>query len=607
MLSIIRKLSCLSIGIIISSWVSVGWVVDLRQANAQIGDFTTRLESTYVIDEAGDATVLKRFSIRNNTSLHYISDYQITLGSTSIGDIEAYSDQESNIPVQIVSRENTTTIRLDFSEPVVGLGNEKEFTLRYTNNDITQLVGRVLELNIPKLYDTTFIDDYRVIIRVPVEFGQPTAVNPSTKRISSDQNYTIVEYAHKQANNESIAIMFGEYQLFDLSLRYNLENPTITPIITQIALPPDTAYQKMYYHRIVPKPESVELDSDGNWIATYELEPRARTVVTVTASVQTFIEPMMPAARDFDNLEPYLASQPYWPVDNPRVVALAKELETAENIYQFLVENLTYDYSRVDHATTSRMGGLWILDNPQHALCLEFTDAFISLARAAGIPARLLTGYAYTQNELLRPRSLLQEVLHAWPEYFDVEQEKWIPIDPTWGHTTGGIDYFNQLDFNHIVFAIQGLSSERPYPAGYYKFEAQESRDVLVSYNNQSPEELVQIYAQAQKPFWTQLGLSNSYDILLTSQSNVALYDLNFEILSEDATFETEAYVPVLIPFGSASFRTNISIDGNGKTIRLNDVKWQQPIDLSRNVYGLYFLTAIVIITGAGIIYKRST
>ncbi len=62
--------------------------------------------------------------------------------------------------------------------------------------------------------------------------------------------------------------------------------------------------------------------------------------------------------------------------------------------------------------------------------------------------------------------SLVKDVLHAWPEYYDESKKTWIMIDPTWGNTTHGMDYFSSLDFEHITFVIKGLSSTYPVPAG---------------------------------------------------------------------------------------------------------------------------------------------
>ena len=112
------------------------------------------------------------------------------------------------------------------------------------------------------------------------------------------------------------------------------------------------------------------------------------------------------------------------------------------------------------------MGALSALNNPTSAVCLEFTDLFVALSRAAGIPAREIDGYAYTNNAHDRPLSLTEDVLHAWPEYYDFDKKAWIMVDPTWGNTTGGIDYFNALDFDHIAFVIKGENSGYPIPAG---------------------------------------------------------------------------------------------------------------------------------------------
>ncbi|MEK7458013.1 MAG: hypothetical protein AAB612_00795, partial [Patescibacteria group bacterium] len=76
--------------------------------------------------------------------------------------------------------------------------------------------------------------------------------------------------------------------------------------------------------------------------------------------------------------------------------------------------------------------------------------------------------------------TLTNDLLHAWPEYYDEERKLWIPVDPTWGKTTNGVDFFNKLDFSHIVFVIHGSSSEKPYSAGMYKVTGQEGKDVEV-------------------------------------------------------------------------------------------------------------------------------
>jgi len=55
---------------------------------------------------------------------------------------------------------------------------------------------------------------------------------------------------------------------------------------------------------------------------------------------------------------------------------------------------------------------------------------------------------------------------------------------------TVGVDYFNRIDANHVYFAIKGLNSEFPYPAGSYKLEAGKGEDVSIHFS--TPQEMAQ-------------------------------------------------------------------------------------------------------------------
>ncbi|MCX6793657.1 MAG: transglutaminase-like domain-containing protein [Candidatus Gottesmanbacteria bacterium] len=160
-----------------------------------------------------------------------------------------------------------------------------------------------------------------------------------------------------------------------------------------------------------------------------------------------------------------------------------QQYTTPRAIYTYVSQTLGYDYTRVSQ-TPIRKGAILTLGTPKDSICMEFTDLFIAIARAAGIPAREAVGYAYTTNSRLRPLSLVADVLHAWPEYYDSELKLWVPVDPTWANTTGGVNYFDKMDFNHIVFAIYGTASDYPYPAGFYRKNGKTTKDVTVTFAN---------------------------------------------------------------------------------------------------------------------------
>src|SRR5690606_24493931 len=124
-----------------------------------------------------------------------------------------------------------------------------------------------------------------------------------------------------------------------------------------------------------------------------------------------------------------------------------------------ITANFSYDYDIEKQEFVDRKGAQETLATKKARGCMEFTDLFIATARSMGIPARELNGYALSNTESTKPISInfkSGDLLHAWPEFYDPAYG-WIPIDPTWGNTSG-IDYFTKLDTNHFVFVIKGTN-----------------------------------------------------------------------------------------------------------------------------------------------------
>jgi hypothetical protein len=164
---------------------------------------------------------------------------------------------------------------------------------------------------------------------------------------------------------------------------------------------------------------------------------------------------------------------------------------------------------------------------------MEFTDLFIAIARAAGIPARQAVGYAYTTNSRLRPLSLISDVLHAWPEYYDFDKKVWIAVDPTWANTTGGVNYFDKLDFNHIVFALQGVSSNYPYPAGFYRRNGKTTKDVAVDFANSAfTKPTAKLSAEFSFPNMVTAGISSRGSLTISNTQGVAVPEVSADIQS---------------------------------------------------------------------------
>jgi len=407
----------------------------------------------------------------------------------------------------------------------------------------------VLEINIPAVNKDNF-SKYDLVLAVDESWGEPAYISPRPYQTKKNDGKNMFFYQKEQLDKVGISGAFGNFQIFNFEITYHIENSLPKNARSEIALPPDTFYQRIYYKSIEPKPEYIRIDEDGNWLAAYNVEPNQRLDINASGSVQIFMTPQdFYPKQDPVKLSDYLKNQKFWETSDPLILNLASELNTPKKIYDFVVSKLDYDYSRVKESP-KRLGAKGSLKNPSSAVCTEFTDLFIALSRAAGIPAREIEGYAYTNNLDLQPLSLVADVLHSWPEYWDNEKKIWIPVDPTWQKTTGGIEYFSKLDLNHFAFVIHGESSENPPPAGFYKFANNPQKDVKV-YFSEKPDKAIDLINVKYMNFAPILPFVDTEGFLeIENAGNFARYNLQIDVLSRGASIhEFDSSIFFLAPF----------------------------------------------------------
>ncbi len=439
--------------------------------------FSTDYDVTYTIKDSGLTRVNFDVNLTNNTTQYYASSYSIKVGFKDIENVKA-SDPDGPITPYITKENDEQNIELTFNKRVVGINNKLNFNLSFDTKSIAKKLGRIWEVNIPGLAEQGNFQSFNIHVKTPVSFGKHSYIKPEMARLDKNS----LDFTKEELGKSGIYIGFGDYQIYKFNLIYHLQNPNLFRVKTEIALPPSTNYQDIEIKNIIPTPLNVRIDKDGNWLAQYLLSSSQKINVVVEGKAKLFLNPKKEKVAK-EKLKEYLKEQPYWEVSNVDIQNLAKKLKTPYAIYEYIVKNLTYDFSRVT-GQKDRLGGALVLKNPNSAVCLEFTDLFIALSRAAGIPAREINGFAYTEDDDERPLSLVKDVLHAWPEYYDYDREAWIMIDPTWGNTTRGLDYFRTLDLDHFAFVIKGENSEYPVSAGGYKLEGDATeKDVLVGFS----------------------------------------------------------------------------------------------------------------------------
>jgi tetratricopeptide (TPR) repeat protein len=154
--------------------------------------------------------------------------------------------------------------------------------------------------------------------------------------------------------------------------------------------------------------QKVEKQTDDSLLLTLRPrhpEPKQKIAIPVTDAV--FAQYLKPTGQ--------LRS------DDASVIAKAKEIvgeekdawTAARKLSEWIYKNL--EWKKVDDADAAQTLAT------RQADCLEFSELFIAMSRSLGLPARLVTGLAYSGSSFGG---------HAWVEVY---AGQWIELDPTWG------------------------------------------------------------------------------------------------------------------------------------------------------------------------------
>src|SRR3989344_1408938 len=510
------------------------------------GEFQTDYNVNYKVDENGQTEVIQTITLENKTANYYADRFELKIGSIKVEGVNA-QDGIGAIEPQVKFEENVSTIALKLNERVIGLGKKVTINLSYTSSELAAKSGQIWEVSIPRLAKSPDLNNYSTQLSVPGTFGPVAFAVPEPKTQSETAKVQTFTFDKDQLTSSGISMSFGQNQVFEFTPNYFLENSNLTSATGEITLPPDNNYQKIVLSKIEPAPENIIVDEDGNFIAKYKLAPKKQINITASGYVEVFSKPFrnIDTKLTSEEKEKYLQPQSYWETDSALIKEKAQELKTPREIYNFVVDHLKYSDERLNLAKIDRLGVLAGMNDPNIAVCMEFTDLFIAISRAAGIPAKEIVGFAYTQNTRLRPLSFAAQgdLLHAWPAYWD-DEIGWIQVDPTWGSTSGGLDFFNKMDFNHVTLAQRGLSSTLPYPAGSFKKQADEDKKTVdITFATELPYKTTTPELSLSAPQFAVSGIPLK---LRAEVKNIGSTSLIDQILTlESSAFEVKSQNPI--------------------------------------------------------------
>jgi hypothetical protein len=449
--------------------------------------FLLDLNFNYSVNKENEVLVDKKIGIINLENELSVTSFTQNLEEYNYYDLEA-RDSQGLVEFKEIDEENTKRIVIPLRGVKIGKNQVNNLEISYKSKDLIKKIGSIYFFNLPRIPKNN-VKNLNISITVPKNFGQLIFISPSSFEKEEKGENFIYTYKNNTSLDQAISASFGEFQIINFNIKYELGNDSNWFVNKEIALIPDILkYQEIAFKELNPKPTNFRIDEDGNYLAKYRINPQSKLEINFKGSVRIYGNQIDINKGGFlqdipENLtENYTQSQLFWETNSEEIKDISNTLRdeklsvvlNAKKIYEFLTENYNYNFEIGKDSQVERHGALKALKRETLMGCMEFTDSFIAIARSMGIPAREINGYAFSDDPTKKPINIeisSADKLHSWAEFYDPNLG-WIQIDPTWG-ATSEIDYFSKLDLNHITFVRKGIDSEYPIPAGMYKVNSE--------------------------------------------------------------------------------------------------------------------------------------
>ena len=245
---------------------------------------------------------------------------------------------------------------------------------------------------------------------------------------------------------------------------------TLEELDIYLAIPPDLDNQKIIGKvEFSPEPTDILTDRWGQKVAHFHYkEVKATDFITASMKVKAklystkyFIFPeKVGSLKEMPKeiKDKYLVDDTKYSISDPFIQKSAAEAVGSERNPYWMARKI-YDYIN-DRMRYELVGGWNIAPTVLKrgtGSCSEYSFVFISLCRAAGIPARYQGSVAIRGDD-----ASTDDVFHRWCEVY-LPNYGWIPVDPSGGDQPspeGQAAYFGNLANRYLITTVGGGGSE---------------------------------------------------------------------------------------------------------------------------------------------------
>jgi len=256
----------------------------------------------------------------------------------------------------------------------------------------------------------------------------------------------------------------------------NLGPGTLESAQIYLAVPGDSDSQALKGEaRFTPKPQRIIKDQWGQRVALFQFKgvgPGKFATVTMTASARLFevrhriyphlLKPLSAVPARLKKR--YLVNGAKYDIKHPLIQRTVKEVVGQEKNPYFVARKL---YRHVHHQMHYELAGGWnvaprVLQRGSGS-CSEYSFVFISLCRAAGLPARYVGSLVLRKDD-----ASYDDIFHRWVELY-LPGHGWVPVDPSRGDKASEVQRADAFGNLQGVFMIttRGGGGSRLLDWGY--------------------------------------------------------------------------------------------------------------------------------------------
>ena len=454
-----------------------------------------------------DTSITFTISSEQKTVLTY---YTVTIPQTNI-DPKIYSISKAKpLEATIYERNNSTDVLIDLENSIIDTNGSTKITIsysyEYTDENILDLTSKIVDTPTSK-----------VVITYPTDWGETGWISDQIESIKkNDTNYILTI---SNPDSTTIKLIFSNQIIYNFEISRSFSNLTDNSNQYEIIIPQDTQFQKVILEELSVQPTQSVMDSNGNYVLIFTLDPQTQKDIKVSGYV------IMENHEFYDsNINTqYDSKDIYWKLESNQIEDIEEyfldhgikdktdKSILIEYIYKYVVENLKPSTSATTLSGGVRRGASEILKYSTESTPEDYADVARAFLTYYEIPTIYTIGYvsdisSYQDNGMF----------HYWLQVYD--GNNWQILDP-YLEDFSNVSLFGREQLDHISILNRLYDSISPILTYYSDNDISFTyiKDSEIQYNPKSNISIsLEPYSILNKYIYGSINVENTGNTIFT-------------------------------------------------------------------------------------------